>query len=279
MDTSYTTFYIPKRNGKKRKIEAPNDELKAKQEELLEEFEKDKKLKPSYFTHGFLKGRSIVTCAVPHVGKKFLLRIDIKDFFNSIKYENFTKEMKLQKVSINEEKLMLCFKNDDPQMYDIKKAYLSQGAPTSPYLSNIYLRRFDWAVAWFAFKYKVEYTRYADDLFFSGEDIKDLKIIIQYCRQKLISHKLKANVSKTKIRKWYQRQMVCGIVVNNKINIMRKIRREIRAMIHNAKKDGRELDKQEKGLIAFMKMADPKKFKEIISSVDICNSYAVANEL
>lgn len=211
---SYKIYKIKKSNGKFRTITAPNDNLKF--------FQKNIMLYLSQFSihnsaHGFVSGRSIATNALPHIKKKFVLNIDLKNFFPSVK-----KDMLLplfQKLNI--EKFI------DYVLYD---GGLAQGSPCSPVITNLYCYELDKELEGLSQKFNYSYTRYADDLTFSGEKLARgfIKKIYSVVRK----YGLIINKEKTKIQRRNVRQTVTGVVVNEKLNICRKTKKKIRAMKH-----------------------------------------------
>lgn len=267
---SYTIFRIPKRKGGERIIEAPDAILKAKQQELIPILQKTFKVSP--FAHAFQPYKNIVTMAMPHVGKKWVGCVDVEDFFPSIQYVRLMevaacKDNKLQKSNNyrlyndgNEQLkrefcashsiINTCFNDFE----DTKLLRLPQGAPTSPLLSNIFMCNIDWKMAWKCFTYQCDYSRYADDLVVSGDSKKDVLKSLQYAEKLLNKIGLKVNHKKTKIMHRSKRQLVCGIVVNEKLNIPRKYRKNLRAEIHQQKLKGEELRNDTKGKIAFQDM-------------------------
>jgi len=167
----YVQFAIPKRSGGERVILAPKRELKAllrKLNALLVE-----KLPTSEYAHGFRKGRSIATNAATHVGKKVVVRLDLKDFFPSLHVgrvrgllvalgfgypvaatlATLMTESVRQPVQVGEELFFV----------PVGSRHTVQGAPTSPGLANALAVRLDRRVAGLARKFGFEYTRYADD--------------------------------------------------------------------------------------------------------------------
>lgn len=265
----YTIFRIPKRKGGERIIEAPDAILKAKQQALLPILQKTFKVSP--FAHAFQPYKNIVTMAMPHVGKKWVGCIDVEDFFPSIQHNTFMnisscKDNKLQKSRnfrlynegneqlkkdfMTTHNINICFHNFD----DTKLNRLPQGAPTSPLLSNIAMYSIDGKMAWKCFTYQCDYSRYADDLVVSGDSKKDVIKSLQYAEKLLNKIGLKVNHKKTKIMHRSKRQLVCGIVVNEKLNIPRKYRKNLRAEIHQQKLKGEELRNDTKGKIAFRDM-------------------------
>lgn len=277
----YEVFKIPKRRkGQFRIIEAPSDELKEEQRKSLPELKR--RLYESPFAHAFTGNKNIVTMAEGHVAQPFILCFDIEDFFPSIR----------KKVMMEEIKTNLAFrkrlKNDrksPDKKADTTKAVierhldlhfcdfedgkgerLPQGAPGSPFLSNVFLHNFDWFAARKCREMDVVYSRYADDVVISGADEKKLWRLFYYCMQPYLSKRgLKINRRKTKMMSSKHRQMVCGLVVNVKINIPRRWRKRLRAEIFQ-QRDNKKLRKDTRGRNAFMNMVYDKEYDHITNS-------------
>lgn len=252
---SYNVFRIPKRNGKFRVIEEPDPELKSQQNSALAEFEESSMMQPSEYAHAFIKERSIVTMAENHVGKNFVGCCDIEDFFPSITRRKLS--MKIHS-SVMSEHMDIC-------VYDFgdgKGHRLPQGTPTSPYLSNIYLYDFDHTVARIANEHEVTYTRYADDLVFSGDRRTDVEYLLNRSKRLLWDiYDLKVHPKKTKIMHKSQRQMVCGVVVNEKLNTPREKRKNLRAEVHKQVIGGAEkLTRSTTGKLAFQNMVRGRNY-------------------
>lgn len=260
MKIKYKVFKIPKNSGKGfRTIEQPDEEGMIFLKEKLIEIEKMPEMKPSFFAHAFMRGRNIVTCAKQHHGKKYIARIDVKDFFGTITFSKFSNIfMKVemggrlreeQKIDILD-KIRVCFKGENDT-----RAYLPQGSPTSPYLSNVYLRFFDWRCAWVCYKKKIVYNRYADDIYLSSDVLdKTFHQAIKFVYKSIEKMGLKENRAKRKIMKNGRRMNVVGIVVNDTFQVPKKLRKTIRAIKHNAIRDNKPLTKEQKGLICFENM-------------------------
>ena len=163
-DNCYKQFQIPKKDGTMRIICAPNDELKVIQRKLANELWKyhlyymEKKNIESNISHGFVKGRSILTNANIHVNKKYIVNMDIEDFFPSIHfgrvrgYFNKSNEFNLSENVSTIIAQLTCY-----------QGVLPQGAPTSPILANLLCNILDMRLLKVCAKYKVDYSRYADD--------------------------------------------------------------------------------------------------------------------
>jgi retron-type reverse transcriptase len=224
----YITYRIKKRNGKTRRIDAPQEPLKSVQRAIVNNILYRFRAHP--IAHGFVHGKSPRTNAEVHVGKKYILTIDIEDFFNSIEEHQVRKSLewlfkKQQGFSYTDEDIVLltkamCFQGNLPQ-----------GAPTSPIMSNLVCIGIDKKLSDLAKNNNATITRYADDIALSGDtpDVVKLKTAIF---SHIYGHGLKPNKRKTKIRKYYQRQQITGIVVNTKTSVKKEIWRNLRAQIH-----------------------------------------------
>lgn len=155
----YTTFSLPKKSGGIRTICAPITALKIIQQKLHQVLQMVYDPKPA--AQGFLMGRSIITNAQRHVGKRFVLNIDLLDFFPSINFGRVRGLFLSKPYSLPENVATIltqicCHEN-----------FLPQGAPTSPIVSNMICRKLDSQLQRIAKEYRCTYTRYADDITFS----------------------------------------------------------------------------------------------------------------
>jgi len=227
---AYTTAQIPKRSGGTRELSIPSSELKKTQKMLARAFERELGGKVHKVANAYVKGRNTATNAVPHLGCAVLIKLDIKDFFPSI-----TRDMLRP--------LLWYFAYREPKALErildlcMTDRGLPQGAPTSPILSNLVLRKFDIAAYQFANLMDAKYTRYADDLAFSlveDDPIKARKIV-SGVRSMLAEQGFELNEkpNKLNILRGHQAQQVCGITLNSgKPTISKKQRRQVRAARH-----------------------------------------------
>lgn len=221
----YNSFCILKRNGKKRKIDAPKPFLKIIQRLLLDNLLY--KVPVSDFCFGFVKNKSIKDNATPHIKSNTIIKIDIKNFFKSTTVDHVTSV--LPNIGIKESFSIYLFKK-----ICTKDFSLPQGAPTSPMLANICFLTVDREIAEYCEKNSVTYTRYADDLTFSGSNLP-IKKLIAIVSRILNRHGYEVQKNKTKVMHKGSRQTVTGIIVNDKISVSRHLRRNIRAAINNIK--------------------------------------------
>ncbi len=271
-DNLYTVWRIPKRKGGFRQIESPCDELKKKQKALLKKLREAFKVSP--FAYAFQPYKNIAVCAQPHVGKTWVACIDIKDFFPSITYDSFRLPQK-NTNGWDPKGLLDCFHD----FGDGKGLRLPQGAPTSPFLSNAYLLHFDWLMAWKCAGLDCDYTRYADDLVVSGENKGRVLALLKIAEQVLEKdYGLEVNHKKTKVVHRTRRQLVCGVVVNRRLNTPRRLRKNLRAEIYQQKLKGGELSNETKGRIAFHKMVR-ESTKTTYSSRELIDQIKLAKKL
>ena len=241
---SYLTFTIEKRrHGEYRRIDAPNRHLKKVQRQLASEF--DEIYDPLPCVHGFLTEESIVTNAKGHVGKYALLNLDIMDFFPSITANRihglFTgKPFFFPEEVANTLTELVCYGR-----------CLPQGAPTSPILSNFICHRMDRQLMSFANQHRLLYSRYADDMTFSSTSARSFNKVVYENRtgeitldKKLASiiedNGFTINQEKTHVARRSSRQMVNGIVVNEKCNFKRADYQALRRLFWIWQKRGYE---------------------------------------
>jgi RNA-directed DNA polymerase len=241
---AYTTFTIPKKSGESRIIHTPVTSLKIIQKKLNQVLRCVYQPKPS--THGFAVGRSIITNASQHLRQRYILNLDIKDFFPSINFGRVRGLYMARPYSCTEEVATVlaqicCYENQLPQ-----------GAPTSPIVSNMICASLDSQLQNLAKKYQCIYTRYADDITFSTSKPKFPphlsyfsdkleKLVIGDELEKIIEKNgFSINESKTRLKTRHKRQEVTGITVNEKLNVKRKAIRQVRAMLHAWEKYGLE---------------------------------------
>lgn len=229
VEPRYREFTIPKRSGGTRRILAPAPELKTLQRRIL------RRLLDHLLTHpavtGFEHGESIVTNAAAHVARPVVVRMDIKNFFESTRADRV--EDYFRRIGWNAEAGRLLVK------LTTHKGGLPQGAPTSPRISNLVNYGLDARLRGMAESVDAEYTRYADDLTFSF-DADDPIAIHQTVRLVKLAaeeegYALHAR-RKLHIRRQCDRQVVTGLVVNERVNLPRETRRWLRAVEHRAAK-------------------------------------------
>ncbi|GAC1303676.1 MAG: retron St85 family RNA-directed DNA polymerase [Mucilaginibacter sp.] len=224
----YRRFAIKKKNNKLRNLSEPLPSLKEIQIWILNNILYN--IPISKFAKAYVPNKNILDNTRYHRNKEKVLCLDIKDFFPSIKRASVENIFRGRGYSSNVSNLLskLCCCDES----------LPQGAPTSPYLSNIYLNNFDLVISEYCIQKSVRYTRYADDLTFSGDF--DEQRLIDLTIKELEKIGLTLNQNKISVMGRDDRQLVTGLVVNKVIQIPRFQRDEIRKEIYYIQKFGLE---------------------------------------
>ena len=220
----YQEFWMRKRSGGYRMISAPDKDLQAIQSTIYSRI-----LSSVTIVHpaavGFRCGRSVVDNAAPHLGKRYVLKMDIHDFFGSIRSPRVRQTFKKIGYPENVSKVLgaLCCLH----------RHLPQGAPTSPALSNIVGYEMDRKLAALAAEYGLTYTRYADDLTFSG-DVFPKEQIIPHVKGIIRDEKFEPNHKKTHFMNQSSRKIITGVSVASgvKLTIPKSKKREIRKNVY-----------------------------------------------
>lgn len=234
-DNRYNEFCILKKSGRLRQINSPDKLLKRVQSLINILLQIVFESHSHYCSNGFLLGKDIKRNAIPHTNKKFVLNIDIEDFFPSINFRRIKVVLELAPFNLFGEREKIAFLIANLGTY---KNYLPQGSPMSPLLSNIVTQKLDRKVSKFCLVNRIKYSRYADDLSFSTNKnildenfIKSIKNIIE-------NENFRINEEKTRLRTSRESQEVTGLIVNEKVNIKREYLQKVRAMLNNWEKGG-----------------------------------------
>ena len=221
IEMHYHPVVVPKKSGGRRKLLVPDALLRTIQRNLLHHVLEEFQI--SEFACAYKKGTSIVDNARPHVGAKLVLKLDIQDFFDQITW-------------------ILVYQNAFPGTHfppAIRKMLtefccvrdrLPQGAPTSPTVSNLVMRPFDVHMGEWCREREIRYTRYCDDLTFSGAF--EPKEVIRKVRGFLQVYGFELNRKKTRVLGRGNAQSVTGIVVNEKVQVSRAYRRKLRQEVY-----------------------------------------------
>lgn len=236
----YVTFAIPKRTGGERLIMAPKARLKRLQRKLNALLVS--KLPVSESAHGFRVGRSVRSNAEPHVGKSVILHLDVQDFFPSIHFGRVRGLLIAFGYGYQVATTLAALMTEAPRQpvmvgdtrffAPVGSRACPQGAPTSPGLSNALLVKMDHRLAGLARRYGFAYTRYADDLTFSGNDIDAAHALRLLAGRVVKEEGFVVNARKTRVLRSGSRQSVTGVVVNDVLGLSRQARRRLRAAIH-----------------------------------------------
>jgi len=223
----YHKTKIPKKNGEDRELSVPDKFLKAVQRKIVEKLLVYEEISPYAAAYRF--GASTLKNAVAHCGKSVVLKLDIRHFFDHIIYPMIKEKVFSEERYSEENRVLLsilCLYNDS----------LPQGAPTSPIISNIIMKDFDNEVGKWCKERGISYTRYCDDMTFSG-DFRHREVV-DFVKGRLKTMGFFLNGKKTVVAGKGQKQIVTGIVVNEKANVPLAYRKKIRQELYYCKKFG-----------------------------------------
>jgi len=280
----YHRYSISKKTGGLRYISAPKAALRQAQEWVLQNILSRLPVEPQ--AHGFVLERSVVSNALPHVNKNVVINLDLKDFFPSITFRRV--KGLFRQVGYGEHVAtvlaLLCTEPPrvatelDGKVYHVAlgQRVLPQGACTSPAITNLLCRRLDRRLAGLAKRHDFAYTRYADDLTFSGENGKAVGRLLRSVRSILTSEGFAEHPRKTKVMRRASRQEVTGLTVNVRPTVSRKEVRQLRAIIHNVARHGLESQNRSdhpdfeghlRGRVQFVRMVDPQRGEPLLAAL------------
>jgi RNA-directed DNA polymerase len=288
----YNYRVLAKPGGTLRLIEAPKQRLKQVQRALLAGILE--RIPAHDAAHGFVKGRSIRTFAAAHTGKRVVLRMDLRDFFPSIRSARVQALFRTAGYPERVADLLggLCTTTTPRNVFSAKRAsnpefavdplalyhawqtysypHAPQGAPTSPALANLCMYRADCRLSGLAHAAGATYTRYADDLAFSGgQDFERCagRFAI-HAAAILLEEGFEVNHRKTRVMRCGVRQYLAGVVANEKVNVIRADFDRLKATLTNCMRLGPASQNREAhanyrahlaGRISFVEMLNPQK--------------------
>ena len=233
----YRKVSLPKKSGGFRNLSVPDEALKIIQKRIAEVLLIH--MPVSQYAKAYRFGSSTLRNAKHHVGKQVVLKLDILHFFDSIRYSTVKDKVFPEEVYAEPLRIlltMLCYHKDA----------LPQGAPSSPAITNILLYEFDEQIGQWCRERDIAYTRYCDDMTFSGNF--DPAEVIRFVRLELKEMGFLLNEQKTRIQHPGQQQTVTGIVVNEKLSIPAGYRRKLRQELYYCRKFGIQEHLQKIGL-------------------------------
>ncbi len=257
----YRYRWVAKRSGAARLIEEPKPLLKHVQRVILRELLDAVPVHDA--AHGFRRGRSAVSYAAGHAGRQIVIHLDLEDFFGTVTagrvYGIFRRCGYPERVahlltSLTTSSTPAHVWNDRPQPLPgagaggdfrvgqhLRYPHLPQGAPTSPAIANLATFRLDGRLAGLAGAARLRYSRYADDLAFSG----DTRIgparaqrLVRTVEAIAVQEGFRVNRAKTSFRRSHQRQMLAGVVVNDRPNVAREEYDVLKAILCNSRRLG-----------------------------------------
>lgn len=227
ISSHYYQTKIPKKNGEDRELSVPDEFLKMVQKKIVESLLVYEEVSP--YATAYRYGASTVKNAYPHLKKNTILKLDIRHFFDHIIYPMIKEKVFVEEKYSESNRILL-------SLLCIYKDALPQGAPTSPIISNIIMKEFDNIVGDWCKEKNIRYTRYCDDMTFSGNF--NHTEVIYFVKRELKKIGLYLNDSKTVVANKGQKQIVTGILVNEKINTPSLYRKKIRQELYYCKKFG-----------------------------------------
>ena len=223
----YRTVILPKSNGETRELHVPDDLLKAIQRRINDVLLAAMPISP--YATAYRVGGSTRKNAAPHEGKTVVLKLDIRHFFDRLIYP-LIKQKAFPAERYSEQNRVLL------SLLCVYRDVLPQGAPTSPAISNIIMREFDNKIGAWCVAQGIDYTRYCDDMTFSGDF--DPAPVKRFVKDELRRLGLFLNDKKTVVVRRGQRQTVTGLVVNEHARIPAAYKAHIRQEMHYCQKHG-----------------------------------------
>lgn len=288
----YSYRILAKNFSSVRLIESPKLRLKEIQRKILAEILNAIPAHPA--AHGFMMGRSIKTFAAPHAGKRVVLRMDLRDFFPSLQIGRVQALFRMAGYPERVADLLggLCT-NATPRdvwkdalrsasssaidpltIYEARHRYafmhLPQGAPTSPALANLCAYRVDCRLSGLARAAGATYTRYADDLAFSGDEAFE-RCVDRFAARAaaiLLEEGFTVHHRKTRVMRRGVRQYLAGVVINEHLNVVRADFERLKATLTNCVKHGPASQNRDEhvdfrahlaGRMSFVEMIHPHK--------------------
>ena len=228
LPSHYHTVKIPKKNGGERQLAVPDEILKRIQRSIYRNLLAY--MPVSHYATAYRCGSGAVRNAARHTGQREVLRLDIRHFFDSVRYTAVKETVFPPEVFSEPLRIlltMLCYYRDG----------LPQGAPTSPAIVNILLRDFDEGLGAWCRERGVTYSRYCDDLVFSGQHLDGVR---EKAEEELAALGFFLHAGKTRLCRDGRRQTVTGLVVNRGVRVPAEERRAVRQTVYYGQRFGVE---------------------------------------
>ena len=299
---NYRYRWLPRRSGLPRLVEAPKARLKEVQRWVLHEILDH--VPPHAASHGFVRERSVLTHAAVHTGQGVVVRLDLRDFFASVaagRVYGLYRALGYE-VSIARTLTGLCTNTIPTTIWSARQppaqpglvqphfwlgrqlatAHLPQGAPTSPALANLVAFGLDRRLTGLSAALGMRYSRYADDLTFSGPHMTRSanRTLLSAATEIIRAEGFRLHPDKSTLRSAAQRQLVTGVVVNQRINAPRDDYDRLKAQLHRLARDGPvaasgprsvDLEAHLRGRVAWVAALNPRrgeKLRRQLSAID-----------
>jgi RNA-directed DNA polymerase len=273
-----------KKSGRLRIIEAPKPHLKTAQRQILHEILDRVPTHTNAFA--FARGRSCIKAASRHAGEQVLVCFDLKDFFPSIRSGRifglfrclgYPHEVAraLTGLCTSTTPSRVVNRLDVADRNNFRRSHLPQGSPASPALANLAAFNLDRRLTGLARSLNMNFSRYADDLSFSG-DSSNTGVLLRAVQSIVAGEGFHLNTAKTRIMSNTSRQVVTGIVVNQHLNVDRRYFDRLKAIIHACGKsqdspyDLSDFWNSLLGKIAWVEAVNPQrgeKLRELLAAV------------
>jgi RNA-directed DNA polymerase len=251
----YDYHFMPKASGPPRLIEAPKPRLKAMQRRILHEILG--KVPPHPCAFGFVAGQSCLGAARAHAGEAIVIAADLKEFFPSTPMKRVhgifrsigypwavARALSSLCGTATPEAVFMRLAPERRHDWMTRRLYqtphLAQGAPTSPALANLAARGLDARLAGLTVACAGRYSRFADDLAFSGDEAfaRKAEAVLRHVDVIVREEGYRLNTRKTRIMRRGQCQRLTGLVVNAHVNVPRDNFDALKATLHNCRNNG-----------------------------------------
>lgn len=257
--SNYVEWAVKKKRGGVRILCAPKQRLKRVQRKIKEKILD--RIPVDDCVHGFVRGRNIVSNATPHVGATIVINLDLVDFFGHVYFPRVMGIFRRVGYGKDVSRWLALLCTHCPHGTALKgvsqadisatsaRRHAVQGAPTSPQVANLAARKLDRRLTGLSKRFGCNYTRYADDLTFSGDEAfkRGLTRFLPLVHKIIRNERFQINRRKQRVLRPGRRQDVTGVVVNRKINVRRDEYDRLKAIMHNAEKAGSLLSQNRDG--------------------------------
>lgn len=266
-ESFYRPMAVPKRSGGTRKVYCPFSPMRAIQYWILNNILLQVPTDPA--ATAFVRNRSLLDNVRPHRNRTFLVSIDLQDFFGSITYRQVYYVFRDAGYGAQASSLLTRICTLDGS--------LPQGAITSPTISNLVMVGLDRRVSGYCGPRDVTYTRYADDITLSADDMRALVHCCVITSHMLRGEGFSINPRKTRWMGKKAREPITGLMISRdgSVGISRNKKRELRQLVHRLKTDiampedqRRTLVRRLSGWKAYLKGVDPVRYGQLTKYID-----------
>jgi RNA-directed DNA polymerase len=296
----YDHTWVHSRKGRVRLLERPRPRMRALQRRVLHEVLDQ--VPQHEAAHGFVRHRSVATFATPHLGHEVVLRMDLESFFASVtagrvfgifRMMGYAEPVAHALTGLATTTTPLAVRRVTPQalrdedvegrrrlLNRLARPHLPQGSPSSPALANLATHALDRRVAGLAAAAGASYTRYADDLALSLDGPgaqRRARRLAAMIRTIAAEEGFRVNEPKTTVATWSHRQLLCGVVVNDRLTVPRAEYDRLRAVLHNCRQSDPESQNRDGvpdfrshllGRIAWVASLDPGRGERLRNQFD-----------